>query len=71
MYMFSLKTFLEVITAIIINLTSGWFGVLLISPGFISEITLDKYLKSLMSNLQYGIFGLIVSLILTERSKSL
>jgi len=71
MNIFSFKTFLEVITAIIINLTSGWFGVLLISPGFTSGITLDKYLKSLMSNLQYGIFGLIVSLFLTERSKSL
>ncbi|MEK7523329.1 MAG: hypothetical protein AAB569_07095 [Patescibacteria group bacterium] len=71
MNLFSYKTFLEVITVIITNLTSGWFGALLIIPGFISGITLDRYLKSLLSNLQYGILGLIVSLLLTERSKSL
>ncbi|MEK7177641.1 MAG: hypothetical protein AAB705_02335 [Patescibacteria group bacterium] len=71
MNLFSYKTFLEVITIIITNLTSGWFGALLITPGFISGITFDKYLKSLMLNIQYGILGLIVSLLLTERIKSL
>ena len=71
MNLFSYETFLEVTTLIMINLTSGWFGVLLISPGLSSDITLDKYLKSLTSNLVFGILGLIVSLILTERSKSL
>ncbi|KKU90430.1 MAG: hypothetical protein UY19_C0002G0003 [Candidatus Wolfebacteria bacterium GW2011_GWA2_47_9b] len=71
MNLFSYKTFLEVITIIITNLTSGWFGALLITTGFINGITFDKYLKSLMLNLQYGILGLIVSLLLTERIKSL
>ena len=71
MSIFSYETFLEVTISIMVNLTSGWFGVLLISPGLSSEITLDRYLKSLTSNLLYGILGLIFSLILTERSKSL
>ena len=71
MNLFSQKTVLEVVTSIFVNLTSGWFGILLISPGLSNGITIDKYLKSLMSNLQYGIFGLIVSLILTERTRSL
>ena len=71
MNLFSYKTFLEVITIIITNLTSGWFGALLITTGFVNGITFDKYLKSLMLNLQYGILGLIVSLLLTERIKSL
>ncbi|KKP61413.1 MAG: hypothetical protein UR54_C0002G0012 [Candidatus Roizmanbacteria bacterium GW2011_GWA2_34_18] len=71
MNLFSRKTVLEVVTSIFVNLTSGWFGVLLISPGLSSGITVDIYLKSLFSNLQYGIFGLIVSLVLTQRCKSL
>jgi hypothetical protein len=71
MNLFSQKTVLEVIASIFVNLTSGWFGVLLISSGLSSGITVDKYLESLMSNLQYGIIGLLVSLILTERSKLL
>lgn len=71
MNLFSQKTILEVVASIFVNLTSGWFGVLLISPGLSSGITVNKYLESLMSNLQYGIIGLIVSLILTERSKLL
>jgi len=69
--MFSQKTVLEVVTSIFVNLTSGWFGVLLIYPGLSNGTTTEQYLKSLMSNLQYGIFGLIVSLILTERRKSI
>lgn len=71
MSIFSQKTFLEVTTSIMLNLTSGWFGVLLISPGLSSGITVDKYLKSLTTNLLFGILGLIVSLILTERSRLL
>jgi len=71
MNLFSQKTFLEVVASIFVNITSGWFGVLLIFPGLSSGITLDKYLKSLTSNLLFGILGLIFSLILTERSKLL
>lgn len=67
----SLKTFLEVIASIFVNITSGWFGVLLIFPGLSSGITLDKYIRSLTSNLIFGIFGLIFSLIITEKSKLL
>jgi len=71
MKIFSLKTLLEVIASIFVNITSGWFGVLLIFPGLSSGITLDKYLKSLTLNLLFGILGLVFSLILTERSKLL
>ena len=68
MNIFSQKTFLEVVASILINLTSGWFGVLLVFPGLSSGITLNKYV--LMSNLLFGILGLIVALILTERSNN-
>ena len=71
MNIISQKTLLEVVASIFVNLTSGWFGVLLIFPGLSSGITLDKYFKSLTSNLLFGILGLIFSLVLTERSKSL
>jgi len=53
MKIFSLKTLLEVIASIFVNITSGWFGVLLIFPGLSSGITLDKYLKSLTLNLLF------------------
>lgn len=65
--LFSYKSILEVVTSIFINLTSGWFGLLLVFPGLSSEITLEKYFKSLTSNLLFGIVGLIFSLILMEK----
>ena len=69
MILFSRKTVLDVITLIFINLTSGWFGLVFVSPGFLGGVSIDGYLKLLTTNLAFGIFGLIISLFLTERSK--
>jgi len=69
MILISRKTVLDVITLIFINLTSGWFGLVFVSPGFLGEVSIDGYLKLLTTNLTFGIFGLIISLFLTERSK--
>jgi len=65
----SRKTVLDVITLIFINLTSGWFGLVFVSPGFLGKVSIDAYLKLLTTNLAFGIFGLIISLFLTERNK--
>jgi len=69
MILISRKTVLEVVTSIFVNLTSGWFGVVFVSPGFLGGFSIDRYLKLLTTNLVFGIFGLIISLFLTERSK--
>lgn len=69
--LFSQKTFFEVVTSIFVNLTSGWFAIVFISPGFLEGVSIDKYFKLLTTNLLFGIFGLIISLVLSERSKVL
>lgn len=65
---FSKRTVLEVLSAILINLTSGWLGVLLITPGILG-VPLNEYLNLLILNLPFGIVGMIGSFWLTQRSK--
>ena len=69
MRLFQLKTLLEVIVSVFINLTSGWFGVTLISPGFFGVTSQDQYFTILLQNLPFGIIGLVFSAILLERTK--
>lgn len=69
MKLFSKKTILEVLASMFINLTSGWFGVVLITPGLFGASSLNEYLRLLIVNLPFGIVGLIISIILSERSK--
>lgn len=68
---FSTKTFFEVMATIFINLTSGWFGVLFVAPGLFDVASLSEYRQLLTANLPFGILGLVISLWLTEKSKSL
>ncbi len=70
MKLFSAKTILFVLNSIFINLTSGWFGILLVSPGLIGGVSFDKYLRLLIPNLGFGIVGLLICLTLTERSNN-
>ena len=71
MKLFSAKSFLEVVSGIFVNLTSGWFGVLLVVPGFLKDLSLQEYIQLLTQNLPFGLVGLIISIILTEKSKSI
>ena len=64
------KSTLEVITGIMVNLTSGWFGVLLISPGLFG-VSPTEYLRLLLFNLPFGIVSLVVTIWLSERAKSI
>ena len=68
MRFFSAQTLFEVMATIWANLTSGWFAILLISPGLFN-IPLDKYLQSLTINLPLGILGLLITLWFAEKSK--
>lgn len=68
---FSIKTLFEVLAAILINLTSGWFGALLVAPGLFGITTFLEYRQLLTANLPFGILGLALSLWLTEKSKTL
>jgi hypothetical protein len=71
MFPFSLKTALDVFAGIWINLTSAWFGTLLVSPTFFGAFALEKYWQLLTINALDGIVGLTFSLWLTEKSKAL
>lgn len=71
MKLFSLKTFLEVVSQIFINLSSGWFGVVLISPGFFGVSSQEQYFQLLIKHLPFGIVGLVLSAFLAERIKHL
>lgn len=68
---FKRKTFFEVATAIFVNLTSGWFGILVVAPGFLGVKSITEYLHLLIANLPYGIFSLIVTLWLAEKAKKI
>jgi hypothetical protein len=65
------ETFFEVLASVCVNVTSGWFAVLLIVPGFLETKSFEDYLKLLFTNLPFGIVGFIVTLLLTQRSKTL
>lgn len=64
------KTTLEVVSGIMINLTSSWFGILLISPGLFGT-SLGEYFRLLLQNLPFGIVSLIITIWLSEKVKSL
>ena len=63
------QSFLEVLCGISINLTSGWFGILIISPGLFKVSSSFEYAQFLTINLSFGILGLLTSVWLTEKSK--
>ena len=69
MKVFSQKTLINVLAAISINLTSAWFGLLVVSPGLFGLSSLEEYGKLLINNLPFAILGLLFSLWLTEKGK--
>ena len=67
----SLKTLFEVLSEILENLTSGWFGLLIVAPGLFDVSSFDEYMHLLTINLPLGIVGLAATLLLKEKSKKL
>jgi len=70
MRFFSTKTLFEVMATIWANLTSAWFGILMVSPALF-EIPFNQFLRSLTINLPLGILGLLITLWFAQKSKSL
>ncbi len=70
MKLFSAKTVLEVEAAIFVNLTSGWLGILLITPALL-KTSLEAYLGLLTTYIPFVILGMLASLIIIEQSKKL
>lgn len=71
MRLITLKTLFEVLAGILENLTSGWFGLLIVAPGLFDVSSFEEYMRLLTINLPLGIVGLIATLLLKERSKRL
>lgn len=69
MRVFSQKAVLEVFAAIFVNLSSGWMGIILISPGLF-ELTKGQFSIILLKNVPFAIVGLLIVLALTERRES-
>ncbi|GAB4219965.1 MAG: hypothetical protein Fur009_8420 [Candidatus Microgenomates bacterium] len=67
----SKKTIFEVLANIWINLSSAWFGILLVSPGVFSIKSQNEYFNLLTTNLPLGILSLIASFYLTEAKNRL
>lgn len=65
---FSQKTLFETLGALFINLSSGWFGVLIIGPN-LKGVSFLEFLSLLLINLPFGIVSLLFSLWLLEMSK--
>lgn len=65
------KTLYEVLAALSVNITSGWFGIVFIIPGFTGTISLREYFIILITYLPSGIVGFIVTLIISEKAKKL
>jgi len=65
----SKPTIAKILAEVSINLSSGWFGILLVSPGLFSISSIEEYLRLLTINLPFGIFGLAVAYLLLEWSK--
>jgi N-acetylglucosaminyldiphosphoundecaprenol N-acetyl-beta-D-mannosaminyltransferase len=73
MISFSPKTFFEISSEIVVNLTSGWIAVL-IAPNVLGLISLSDYIKLLTQNLIFVIFtvvGVVISLWFRELSKKI
>lgn len=68
---FSSKTTLEVLSGIWVNLTSVYFGALLISPGLFGSTNSYETLKLLLSNLPSAILSFGLTIVLTEKAKKL
>ncbi len=52
-----------------INLSSGWLGILLISPGFYS-VSMSKYIELLFVNVPPAILTFLLGVFLAERSET-
>lgn len=53
-----------------VNITSGWLGILFVSPGFFGATSFDEYWGLLRANLPFVIIGIGICYWLSKRSDS-
>lgn len=61
----------KILADVSINLSSGWLGVLLISPGIFGVQSADQYSKLLILNLPFAILGIIAAYLLLSKSEGI
>lgn len=62
------KSILEAIGGLLLNLSSGWFGVVLISPGLLGKSYLETT-PVLLANIPFGILSLVSSILILYKVK--
>ena len=62
------KSLLEVIGGLLLNLSSGWFGVILISPGILGK-SFSQTAPTLLANIPFGILSLLFSVLVLYKLK--
>ncbi|MDO8515178.1 MAG: hypothetical protein Q7S14_01635 [bacterium] len=59
---FSSHSVFSVLSDLAINLSSGWFGVVLIAPGISGSSSFTEYIQLLTINVPFGIVGLVIAM---------
>ncbi len=62
----SKKRMRRVLRDVVVNLASGWLGILLISPGITGTGFSAEYLSSLPQNLISGMVGILIAYWISE-----
>ena len=65
------KASVRILYDVIVNLTSGWIGVVLISPGIFNPLAFGDYGLLLIKNLPFAMLGVIAAHWLLVKNKSL
>ena len=63
------KIMLETAGGLLLNLSSGWFGVILIGPGLTDQDFSGKAL-TLFNNISFGILSLVISVWIFYKAKN-
>ena len=60
-FLISKSALSELLIGVLINLSSGWLGILLISPGFFQISTFSDYFGILIVNLPFAIVSFAIA----------
>lgn len=63
------KSILEAVGGLLLNLSSGWFGIILISPGFLGKSSSES-IVTLLVNIPFGILSLLLSIVIFYKVKT-
>lgn len=63
------KSILEAIGGLLLNLSSGWFGIILISPGILGK-SFSENAYVLLLNVPFAILSLLFSVVVSYKLKT-